>query len=298
MINCMGKTIQAQQVLPARAIDPDQILGGEIAAVKMTATDLAGFCNEVSPANLLHQAGSFYLRKIHENQLAGWIGQRIGREGLSNDDTIALTDMIALVSQLDRQADDLKVVLERQRLAVLEQMKGWPELTARTEYMLTGFEELIHLDYHESSRSSQLKEVADNIFDLAIGAEEAPKYLYKLSGNGEAMAKRSMVILEAAGKSIYNRDTPLRALDALLSRDSYDTPGYPHDLRMSLMLSDIFMIRLRTKALDGQRQVITGGDQNEFEVKIGEAAQEVRDEMVTMTEGFVDEALTALIPEP
>ena len=298
MINYMGKTIQAQQVLPGRAINPDHLLGAELATGKMTATDLADFCRQVNPDHPVHKVGELYLCKINEHQLAGWIGQRIGREGLRHGGTISLTDMVALVSRIDHQAADLKMVLDRQRLAVLEQMKGWPELADRTEHILADFEEFIHLDYHESSRSSQLKEVADKISTLAMVTEEAPWDLYRLSDNGSVMAKQSIVIIEGAGEDIYMRNTPLEALDALLYRDDSSAPSYPHDSRMLSMMYDIFMIRLRTKALDGQGQIITGDDQNEFEVKIGEAAQEVRKEMVTMTEGFVDEALTALIPKP
>jgi len=300
-INCMGKTIQAQQALPARAIDPDQILGEELSTRQMAISDLADFCDEVGRGNPLHQSGAFYLRNVDKRQLAGWIGQRIGHEGLLYGETISLPDMVTLASQIDRRADGLKVVLDRQRVQVLEQMEGWPELADKMVRMLPAFEELIHLDYSESIRSEQLKEVVGTISALDSKTEDAPWDLYELPGDdaSEAMAIRTDRLLSEAGEDIYNLSTPLRALEALLYRGDYGTAARAHDFQMSLLMRSIFMIRLRSRILDGcQGQILTEGEQLQFETKIATTTQEVRNEMATMTEGFVDEALAALIPEP
>jgi len=300
----MGKTIQAAQKIPARGMDPDRLLSAQALSGPLQANNLVTVCVNVRPVNAIHNSAFNYLYEIPGRDLTAWLAKTLGYPGLTRGSEIPLPEMIDLSEQLDETANGLKVVLERQRLSILEQIADWPEFSEKIKPLRSLFTELIHLDYSDDKRLAELKKVvsavdtaysdASDTLTKCYPKDSTPSQLFSAKG-ASGQSYRNLV---EARRKLWNEDTTLGALNsALCRRESVASVPRRHDSSLSEIAQKIITIRLWEKATTGQEPVLENSYQNAFEAKIDRVAAETEAELQQMTAGFAGESLDALFPK-
>jgi len=306
----MGKTVQALQRLPSRAVSPEIILGVSLEQARLpTRTTIKDFSDVFAHtmAGLLpKKAISTYLDELPGNVSVDWARKTSGLDSPDKcrglrDMEVPLEALLLLAKRVDGEAIAGINALDRQRNELVSFLLADPRVAAAIadiETTQTGpiASAILTGPNIQSETGQQRSRQIQNQLITAQWSRVEELYSgheYEADKTASAMKRVSRFLAD-----IKRYETSIYAGDSALLLRFFDDPDDSSavDRYTSNLVTDLIELKALTQILDGQDPIKNAYEEDLFFDKIKSSCYSVGSELQEITAGNAEEVLDLIFP--